>query len=198
MPYAIARNARLTATVTVLLAGLIGLTNVPRAEAWELNPQASRLALIGTADRREAVTRVEDLEIDIDGDLDEPTEGHLVLTLKSRSISAGNDIVDSMLHGRHWFEVDRYPEIVFRSRDIQAPAEGEWRIVGELGLRGERYPLTVPVAWTREDDRLRVSGRLTLDRTDYDMGRGVWRSEGTVKHAVQVEFDLELLAPAGS
>ncbi len=185
-------------TAAMLLFSLLGLTGASAAETWELDREASRIEMIGTADGREAVTRVEDFDVDLDGDLDQPGEGHVVLTLRSESITGGNDIVDGMLHGHNWFDVENYPEIVLRSTDIQAPAAGELRIEGELELRGETYPLTVPVNWTRQGDRVSVNGRLTLDRTDFDMGRGAWRSEGTVKHEVHVDFTIELLAPSPS
>ncbi|MCL7940523.1 YceI family protein [Halomonas sp. ATCH28] len=196
MPRPTPRTARTTSAA--LLSGLAGLMAVSMAEAWELDRDASRIELIGTADGREAVTRVEDFEVDLEGDLDQPGQGQLVLTLRSDSITGGNDIVDGMLHGRNWFDVETYPEIVFRSTDIQAPAEGELRIEGELELRGDTHPLTVPASWTRQGERVNVDGRLTLDRTDFDMGRGAWRTEGTVKHEVHVDFSLELLAPSSS
>ncbi|MDI5891656.1 YceI family protein [Halomonas rhizosphaerae] len=196
MPRPTLRTAR-TATAA-LLSGVVGLMAVSTAGAWELDREASRIELIGTADGREAVTRVEEFEVDLEGDLDQPAGGTLVLTLQSDSITGGNDIVDGMLHGHNWFDVEAYPEIVFRSTDIQAPAEGELRIEGELELRGDTHMLTVPVSWTRQGERVSVDGRLTLDRTDFDMGRGAWRSEGTVKHEVHVDFTLELLAPSRS
>ncbi|MDZ7852136.1 MAG: YceI family protein [Halomonas sp.] len=194
MPRPTPRTARtLSAALLFCLAGLMA---VSMAKAWELDRDASRIELIGTADGREAVTRVEDFEVDLEGDLDQPGEGQLVLTLRSDSITGGNDIVDGMLHGHNWFDVETYPEIVFRSSDIQAPAEGELRIEGELELRGETYPLKVPASWTRQGEQVNVYGRLTLDRTDFDMGRGAWRTEGTVKHEVHVDFSLVLLAPS--
>ncbi|MGM0982258.1 MAG: YceI family protein [Pseudomonadota bacterium] len=182
----------------ILLYSLFGLMGISTAEAWELDRDASRIELIATADGREAVTRVEVFSIALEGDLDQPRDGRLVLTLESASITGGNDIVDGMLQGHNWFDVENYPEIVFRSTDIQAPAEGELRIEGELELRGDTYPLTVPASWTQQGERVKVSGRLTLDRTDYDMGRGAWRTEGTVLHEVHVDFNIELLAPSRS
>lgn len=192
----IPRRAR--ALSVALLIGLLGLTGPSGAQAWELDRDASRIELIATAEGREAVTRVEDFDLDLAGELDRPAEAELVLTMESESITGGNGIVDGLLHGRHWFDVEAYPEIVFRSTDIQAPAPGEWRVEGELSLRGDTYPLTVPVGWTRQGERVRVTGRLALDRTDFDMGRGAWRSDGTVKHEVHVDFVLELLAPSRS
>lgn len=199
MPRSITKMTRLASTApTILLASLLGLTSVSSVEAWTLDQDASRIELIGTADGREAVTRVEAFEVVLEGELDQPAEGHAVLTLQSESITGGNAIVDGMLHGHNWFDVETYPEIVFRSHDIQVPAEGALRIEGELELRGETYPLTVPANWTRQGDRFSVSGRMTLDRTDFDMGRGAWRSEGTVKHEVHVDFTIELMAPSTS
>lgn len=196
MPRPTSRIAR--PATAALLTGLAGLMAVATAGAWELDRDASRIELIGTADGREAVTRVEEFEVDLEGDLDQPAGGKLVLTLQSDSITGGNDIVDGMLHGRNWFDVETYPEIVFRSTEIEAPAEGELRIEGELELLGDTYPLTVPASWTRQGERVSVDGRLTLDRTDFDMGRGAWRTEGTVQHEVHVDFSLELLAPSRS
>lgn len=193
------RNARRASALSAaLLVGLLGLAGLATAQAWELDRDASRIELIATAEGREALTRVDDFDIDLKGELDRPAEAELVLTMESESITGGNGIVDGLLHGRHWFDVEAHPEIVFRSTDIQAPAQGEWRVEGELELRGDTYPLTVPVRWTRQGERVLVTGRLALDRTDFDMGRGAWRSDGTVKHEVYVDFALELLAPSRS
>lgn len=189
--------ARRHMTAAGLSAVALGLTLlVPSGGlAWELEREASRIELIGTADGREAVTRVESFEVELEGDLDDPTDGSLVLILHSASITSGSAMVDEMLHGRNWFDVETHPEIVFRSTSIRAPSPGELRVDGELEVLGETYPLEVPVDWERDGERVRAEGRLPLDRTDFDVGRGAWRSEGTVKHEVYVDFSIELVAP---
>lgn len=196
MPRRNPRRARSATTgLAVLLIGLVILVGVSPAEAWELDRDASRIELIGTADGREAVTRVEDFAVELEGDPDDPADAHLTLTLQADSITSGSDMVDDMLHGRNWFDVESHPEIVFRSRSLQEQAPGELRVEGTLEVLGETYPLEVPITWTRDGERIRAEGRLTLDRTDFDVGRGAWRTEGTVKHEVHVDFALELVAP---
>ncbi|MFY0990009.1 YceI family protein [Halomonas sp. C05BenzN] len=184
-----------TAAGILTAAAGLSLLTAPGASAWELDREASHIELIGTADGREAVTRVEAFDVELEGDPDDPASGSLVLVLHSASITSGSAMVDDMLHGRNWFDVESHPRIVYRSTAIHEPAPGELHVEGELEVLGESYPLEVPVGWGSDGERVRAEGRLSLDRTDFDVGRGAWRTEGTVKHEVHVDFALELVAP---
>jgi polyisoprenoid-binding protein YceI len=98
------------------------------------------------------------------------------------------EIQKTML-GSDVLDVERFPEIVFRSASAGAAGAGSWTVHGDLTLHGQTRPITVEV---RDQDGHYV-GTARLKQTDFGM-KPVKVAGGTirVKNEVRVEFDIQL------
>ena len=85
--------------------------------------------------------------------------------------------------------------ILFPALAGPGQARTEMVAIGALRTIATSQELYRQSGWERDGGRVRAEGRLPLDRTDFDVGRGAWRTEGTVKHEVLVDFAFELVTP---
>jgi polyisoprenoid-binding protein YceI len=104
----------------------------------------------------------------------------VVLRVTAASIETGNRLRDGKMRRSH-LEVERFPEIVFRSSSIQvgperdrsapgAPAAGTSRkalVEGTLGLHGVEHGLLVPAAIRYDNGTLTAEGSVALTYSDY-------------------------------
>jgi polyisoprenoid-binding protein YceI len=92
-------------------------------------------------------------------------------------------------------EVERYPEIVFVSKDVTPNRLSDnvyqVRVNGNLSLHGVRQPLPIDTHVTINDNGLRAKGEVTLRQTEFNIKR-VSTLGGTlkVKDEVQIFFDI--------
>lgn len=110
--------------------------------------------------------------------------GTVVLRVAAASLETGNRLRDGKMRRSH-LEVDRFPEIVFRSSSIRvgperersgagrapAPAAGSAArkalVEGALGLHGVERGLLVPAAIRYDNGILTAEGSVTLTYSDY-------------------------------
>jgi polyisoprenoid-binding protein YceI len=98
------------------------------------------------------------------------------------------EIQKTML-GPEVLDVERYPQIVFRSAAVETAGAGSWTVPGELALHGQTRRITVQV---REQDGHYV-GTVPLKQSDFGI-KPVKAAGGTVtvKDEVRIEFDIRL------
>ncbi len=127
----------------------------------------------------------------------------LQLTIKADSlevmdkVSEGdrNRIEDTMRS--EVLEVDRYPEIVFRSTSVSASlidgAKHQTKITGELTLHGVTRPLTMDASVTFYEASLRAQGQFVLRQSDFGI-KPVSVAGGTVKVKNELKFSFDIVA----
>jgi len=96
----------------------------------------------------------------------------VVLRVKAATLATGNRLRDRKMRGSH-LEVDRFPEIVFRSTSIQAgdgrPAAGTRKVLveGALSLHGFERTVLVPAVIRYDNGTLTAEGSVDLTYSDY-------------------------------
>ncbi len=102
-----------------------------------------------------------------------PAAGDSVtLRVQAIALETGNRLRDRKMRSSH-LEVDRFPEIVFRSKTIrvgETAAGGTGRralVEGTLGLHGVERDLIVPATIRYDNEGLTAEGSVDLTYTDY-------------------------------
>lgn len=94
-------------------------------------------------------------------------------------------------------EVDKYPEIVFRSTNVSATKTGEGqyqaKVAGDLTLHGVTRPLTITAQLEFGDAVLRARGGFSLKQSSYEI-KPVSVAGGTVKVKDELKFNFEIVA----
>ena len=95
-------------------------------------------------------------------------------TIKTTSIDTGNDNRDKDLRGANFFEVDKFPEISFKSTSIKPSGKKDvYDVTGTFTMHGVTKTITLPVEflgfikdpWGGE--RAGFSTHIVLNRKDY-------------------------------
>lgn len=89
----------------------------------------------------------------------------VVLRVEAVSLQTGNRIRDGKMRKSH-LEVERFPQIVFRSTSIQV-AERKALVEGTLALHGAERSLIVPASIRYDNGLLTAEGSVRLTYSDY-------------------------------
>jgi cytochrome b561/polyisoprenoid-binding protein YceI len=120
-------------------------------------------------------------------DPDRERNGRVEVTIAIPSLTLGS--VTDQAMGPDYFAAEDYPEATFTADILRAEGAGNFVAEGELTLKGETMPVTLPFTLTLDAQRAAMSGDTTLDRREYDIGEGV-EDEGTLAFNVGVEVSL--------
>lgn len=80
----------------------------------------------------------------IDFDPDNPADAAAVeATINAAGIWTGDGERDANLRGADFLDVEKYPEIGFRSTEVRCAGEADFKVAGELTLRGVTRPVVL-------------------------------------------------------
>jgi len=121
-------------------------------------------------------------------------------TVKTASVDTREPQRDEHLRSADFFEVDRYPEIGFRSTAIRPAGEDELEIDGDLEIHGVTRPITLKVALegTETDlqgnDRVGLSASAQINRSDFEMRFNAALGSGNVVVSDRVKILIDISA----
>jgi polyisoprenoid-binding protein YceI len=111
------------------------------------------------------------------------------LTIDAASVDTGNARRDNHLRSSDFFDVERYPQIVFKATVSSAGSDGVI-VVGDLAIGSSRTRLEIPVEVKgTHDDGLTISGETRISRTAVGV---TWNKLGAVADDVKVDARIKL------
>lgn len=122
-----------------------------------------------------------------------PEHARADVTFAVASLTTGKAKRDAHLQSADFFDTERFPEIAFASRRIEAvdPAAGHFRVTGDLTIRDITLSETLDVHLLVGLGGPRVHATVTLDRRHYGL---LWQHPLVVPgDSVQVTIELETL-----
>jgi len=109
--------------------------------------------------------------------------------LDAKSIHTGVPDRDNHLRSPDFLDVERYPEIVFRSERITPLGEGRYRVEGEVTIRGVTRPLSFEVeTYGPAKDPW---GNERMNRKDFGLTWNVPLEMGGVLVGEEVRFSVD-------
>jgi len=119
-----------------------------------------------------------------------PTDATTVVEVPLKQIDTGSEEGDDEVQGADWFASAAHPLARFESTAVKQTAPGRLEVTGTLAIKGKQRVLTVPVTVVEKDGRASFDGQFALNRTDFDIGSGMWAKDDVVAHVVTVTFHL--------
>lgn len=113
------------------------------------------------------------LEGDIYFDVNNIGASSFDVTLKSNTINTNNRSRDKHLRSDDYFDVDRYPQISFRSTEISKSEDG-YEAEGKLTIKSVTRNVTVPFSYQLNGNIGEFVGTLKINRLDYNVGKSSW------------------------
>jgi polyisoprenoid-binding protein YceI len=119
------------------------------------------------------------------------------------SIDTGVEARDKHLRTADFFEVEKYPEMTFKSTKVERKGKA-YILTGDLTLKGVTKQVVLPFSITgaikdaRGNTRIGIAAQTKLDRRDYGITWGHALPGGgfDVAHDVTIDLHLEALQPA--
>src|SRR6516225_5821151 len=131
-----------------------------------------------------------------------PQNSTVEVTIKTASVNTGVDMRDKDLRSANFFDVEKYPEITFKSKSLKQPGEDTAEVTGDLSMHGVTKEVVLKVELLGKGagpQGKTVSGweaKTNLKRTDFGL---TWNKmiEGTQMVGDDVDIDLRVEADKG-
>lgn len=137
-----------------------------------------------------------------------PEASSVEFTIKAASVDTDNERRDNHLRSADFFDVEKYPEITFRSATVKPAGKDKFEVTGTLIMHGVSREITLPVNFggvmidkNREGKEVPKSGfdtQTTINRKDFGIVYNrVLDTGGTMLgDDVQISISLEMNKPA--
>jgi polyisoprenoid-binding protein YceI len=160
---------------------------------------------IGVRARHAMVTTVRGAFTEFAGtahlDVANPAASSVELTIKTASIDTGTPDRDAHLRSADFLDVERFPELTFRSTSVEQVDEEVYQVTGDLTIKGLTRPVSIDFTLTGSaldpfgNLRVGFEGALAIKRSDWDLTWNTVLDTGgvLVSDRVQVEFDVSAI-----
>ncbi|MGH2754852.1 MAG: YceI family protein [Actinomycetota bacterium] len=135
----------MTSTTTAEQDRKIGGHELPAPGTWTADPAHSSVEVVA---KHMMVTKVRGRvgEVSITAEIDaDPTKSSVVAILKAGTLSTSNEQRDGHLMSEDFLDVERFPEITFRSRSLEHIAGDRWKASGDLSIRDITRPVDLDI-----------------------------------------------------
>jgi polyisoprenoid-binding protein YceI len=179
-------------------------TTIERSQltgTYTIDPSHSTLAFVA---RHAMVTKVRGAFNDFAGtfsvDADDPSKASAEVTIEAASIDTRNADRDAHLKSNDFFAMDEYPQLSFRSTKVEPKGADEFRVTGDLTIRGVTkevsFDLDYTGAVTDPWGMLRVGfeGRTEVNRKDWNLNWNTPLDTGGVLVSEKVTLEFEISA----
>ena len=137
--------------------------------AWKIDPHGSEVLFKAKAFGFLPVTGLfEDFHGELSVDATGGITGHLVVQMAS--INSGWGRRDDRLRGADYFQVDKYPEMVFTLEKIEPSGSEHKDLSGSLQIHDKSVPLSFPVYAIAHGDHLHLEGEVIVDHDVAGLG----------------------------
>jgi len=197
---------KLTRPVSLPALGtLIALTaSLPAAaETWKIDPAHSSAQfavthlMISTV-RGEFTT----LSGTIDYDGKDVASIRADVTIDAASITTRNEYRDKDLKSDHFFDVAKFPTVIFKSKQAVSSAGGGFKLVGDLTMHGVTKEVTLDgtglskiIKGMRGESRVAASATTKVNRQDFGISYSAKLDDGgaVVSDMVAITIDIEAM-----
>ena len=168
---------------------------------YTVDPTHSRIGFVA---RHAMVTKVRGSFNEFEGsgyfDAEDPANSRLQLTIKSASIDTRNADRDGHLKSNDFFDMETYPEITFASTAVEQVDDSNYRVTGDLTIKGVTKPITVDFEYTGtavdpyQNQRIGLEGKTTVNRKDWGVNWNAALEAGGVLVSEKVTLEFEVSA----
>ncbi|HEY0674403.1 MAG TPA: YceI family protein [Longimicrobiales bacterium] len=122
------------------------------------------------------------------------------VTINAASVDTRQEQRDAHLRSADFFDVETYPTLTFRSRRVESIGNGQFRVVGDLTIRGVTREVVLEAAdegrgrdpWGNE--RAGFSAKTVIDRRDFGLTWNAALETGGILVGNDIRISLEVEA----
>jgi polyisoprenoid-binding protein YceI len=146
-----------------------------------------------------------------DIDPDHPEAASVEVTISTASIRTNHPVRDNDLRSGNFLEVEKYPEMTFKSTGVQAAGPDHYTLTGDLTIKGNTRPVSLDVTRYGEFNdpgmmghRIAYSATTKINRREFGLSfNAILDGRLVVSEDIQIAIEGELVeqkeeASAGS
>ena len=122
-----------------------------------------------------------------------PASGSLHVQVQIASVDTQDQERNEMLASADLFDAQKFPTAQYTAGTFARTAAGGLEAVGKLTLRGVTRDLRLPLKIVKTATGLELSGATTINRLDYGVGQGDWKSTEGVADEVKIQYKVALV-----
>jgi polyisoprenoid-binding protein YceI len=136
-----------------------------------------------------------------DIDPEHPEAASVEVTISTASIRTNNGIRDNDLRSSNFLEVEKYPEITFKSTSVEPAGADHYKLTGDLTIKGTTHPVVLDVEKYGEFDnpemmghRIAYGATTKINRKDFGVSLSmVLDGRLVVSEEIQITIEGELV-----
>jgi len=183
----------------VVAALAMAASAAAQAGTWQIDPNHSAAQFsvrhLGVSTVRGAFTKVSGSAT---YDPSDPSKTTLDATIDATSVDTRVEMRDKDIRSPHFLDVEKYPTIMFHSKQAKSAGSGKLQVTGDLTIHGVTKEVVLdvdgPSAAIKDpwgNQRIGASGSTKITRQDF----GVNGAPGVVGDEITITIDTELIQP---
>jgi len=184
---------------TLISTLALAVTAAAQAGTWQIDPNhtAAQFSVkhLGVSTVRGAFTKVSG---SAKHDPADPSKDSLDATIEANSVDTRVEMRDNDLRSARFFDVQKFPTIVFHSKSAKVAGPGKLMITGDLTIHGVTKEVVLdvdgPSAAIKDpwgNQRIGASATTKINRQDF----GVSSLPGVIGDEISITIDVELIQP---
>jgi polyisoprenoid-binding protein YceI len=118
-----------------------------------------------------------------------PEESSVTIEIDTASVFTDADGLTKHLQSGDFLEVGKYPKATFVSTELEPVANDEYRVTGELELRGQKRAVTFPAAVRVTPEDVYVDAEFSINRKDFGI-LYAGRADDLIRDDVVIKLEL--------
>jgi polyisoprenoid-binding protein YceI len=177
---------------TVALAAVAAAAVAAAADAgYTSDPQQSKLEFVGVQAGAEFKGLFHKFTAAVDFAPDALASSKIDVQIDMSSVDSLDKDRDTTIRGKDIFDVAHNPTAHYVTKTISKTAAG-YSAVGSLSLRGVTKDVAIEFQFVPAASTAKLTGSAKLNRLDFGVGQGDWKSTETIGDAVKINFSLVL------
>lgn len=131
---------------TSLILSFLLMTTLLFSQTWSLDKGHSK---VGFTVKHHYISEVDGNFMEYDAKIttskEDFSDAQFEFTAKSASLTTFLEMRDNHLKSPDIFDVEKYPEITFKNTSFERVMGNEWKLTGDLTMKGKTLPVTMDV-----------------------------------------------------
>ena len=187
----------------VVLAGALSFPAVAATSSWQIDPNHSAAQF---AVRHLAISTVRGAFTKVNGTIEfddkDVSKSSVDVTIDAASVDTRVPNRDKDLRSDHFFDVEKYPTITFKSTKVEQAGPGKLKVTGDLTIHGVTKPVVLevegPTAAVKDpwgNQRAAANATTKINRQDFSVKWNAKMDGGglVVGDDVDITIDVEMV-----
>ena len=187
----------MTDTITPASTRAVNGLTLPSTGTFVLDKSHTEVGFIA---RHLMVSKVRGRFTDFEGTIvvaDDPSESSVEVTIQAASINTNDENRDKHVRTNDFLSTDEFPALTFRSTKVELSSGGDWKVNGDLTVRGVTRPIVLDVQFEGViqdpwgNQRLGFTASGEIDRNDFGVSFNAALETGGFVVSPKVKLEIE-------